>query len=175
MRRDAIYHDLDPAHPEHNLAKIPGAESSIYDAVQKVVPSVQAVHLPMSGVLYHVYVSIKKRVQGEGKLAGIAALAGHTWATMVVVVDEDVDVFNEVDVLWAIATRVVADRDVSIIGNATGQRLNPSAHNESRTGRGYLVSKMIIDATKPLDAPFSTRITSNKELWQAMRLEDYLR
>lgn len=129
----------------------------------------------MSGVLYHVYVSIKKRVQGEGKLAGIGALAGHTWATMVVVVDEDVDVFNEADVMWAIATRAVADRDVSIIANTTGQRLNPSAHNESRTGRGYMVSKMIIDATKPVDLPFSTRITSNKELWQTIQIEDYLK
>ncbi|MBI2319734.1 MAG: UbiD family decarboxylase [Betaproteobacteria bacterium] len=174
MRRDAIYHDLDPGHPEHNLAKILGAEASIYDSVKKAVPSVQAVHLPMSGVLYHLYVSIKKRVQGEGKLAGIAALAGHVWATMVVVVDEDVDVFDEADVLWAIATRSVADRDVSIIANATGQRLNPSAHNETRSGRGYMVSKMIIDATKPLDLPFSTRISPNRELWQTMRLEDYL-
>ena len=175
MRRDAIYHDLDPAHPEHNLAKILGAEASIYDAVKKVVPSVKAVHLPMSGVLYHIYVSIKKRVQGEGKLAGIGALAGHIWATMVVVVDEDVDVFNEADVMWAVATRTVADRDVSIIGNATGQRLNPSAHNESGAGRGYMVSKMIIDATKPVDSPFSTRIASNKELWQTMQLEEYLK
>jgi len=174
MRRDAIYHDLDPAHPEHNLAKILGAEASIYDAVKKVVPSVKAVHLPMSGVLYHIYVSIKKRVEGEGKLAGIGALAGHIWATMVVVVDEDVDVFNEADVMWAVATRTVADRDVSIIANATGQRLNPSAHNESGAGRGYMVSKMIIDATKPVDSPFSTRIASNKELWQTMQLEDYL-
>jgi 2,5-furandicarboxylate decarboxylase 1 len=174
MRRDAIYHDLDPAHPEHNLAKILGAEASIYDSVKKVVPSVKAVHLPMSGVLYHIYVSIKKRVQGEGKLAGIGALAGHVWATTVVVVDDDVDVFNEADVLWAVATRTVADRDVSIIANATGQRLNPSAHNESSTGRGYMVSKMIIDATKPLDLPFSTRITPNKDLWQSMRLDEYL-
>ena len=175
MRRDAIYHDLDPAHPEHNLAKILGAEASIYDAVKKVVPSVKAVHLPMSGVLYHIYVSIRKRVQGEGKLAAIGALAGHIWATMVVVVDEDVDVFNEADVMWAVATRAVADRDVSIIANATGQRLNPSAHNESGAGRGYMVSKMIIDATKPVDSPFSTRIASNKELWQKMQLEEYLK
>ena len=126
-------------------------------------------------LLYHAYVSIDKRVQGEGKLAGIGALAGHTWATMVVVVDEDVDVFNEADVMWAVATRAVADRDVSIIGNATGQRLNPSAHDELRGGRGYLVSKMIIDATRPVDTPFSTRITSNKELWQTMQIEDYLK
>lgn len=174
MRRDAIYHDVDAAHPEHNMAGGLGAEATIYETVKKVVPTVHAVHVPMSGVLFHVYVSIKKRVQGEGKLAGIAALAGHTKTTMVVVVDEDVDVFNEGDVMWAVATRMVADRDVSIIANATGQRLNPSAHNESRDGRGYMVSKMILDATKPVDTPFSSRITPNKDLWQKMQLEDYL-
>ncbi|MFH1003093.1 MAG: UbiD family decarboxylase, partial [Chloroflexota bacterium] len=174
MRKDAIYHDLDPAHPEHNLAEALGAECSIYDAVRKVVPSVQAVHLPISGVLYHAYVSIKKRVQGEGKLAGLAALAGHTWAKIAVVVDDDVDVFNEADVMWAIATRVVADRDISIISEATGQRLDPSAYDETRQGRGYLVSKVIIDATRPKDLPFATRITPNPALWQSMKLEDYL-
>jgi 2,5-furandicarboxylate decarboxylase 1 len=175
MRKDAIYHDLDPAHPEHNLAEALGAECSIYDAVKKVVPSVKAVHLPVSGVLYHAYVSIKKRVQGEGKLAGLAALAGHTWTTMAVVVDEDVNVFDEADVMWAVATRAVADRDVSIISNATGQRLNPSAHDETQLGRGYMVSKMIIDATKSVDLPFATRITPNQRLWNSMQLDDYFK
>ncbi|MBI2960422.1 MAG: UbiD family decarboxylase [Betaproteobacteria bacterium] len=175
MRRDAIYHDLDPAHPEHNLAGALGWEASAFEAVKKVLPGVKAVHVPISGVSYHVYVSIKKRVPGEGKIAGIAAIAGHPRTTMVVVVDEDVDVFNEREVMWAIATRTVADRDVSIISNTTGQRLNPSAHDETRLKRGYMVSKMIIDATMPVDLPFSTRITPNKELWQSMRLEDYLK
>ncbi|MEE8205229.1 MAG: UbiD family decarboxylase, partial [Dehalococcoidales bacterium] len=156
MRRDAIYHDLDPAHPEHNLVATLPSEANIYDAVKKVVPSVKAVHVPVSGVKYHVYVSIKKRVQGEGKLAALAALAGHIWAKMVVVVDEDVDVFNEAEVMWAMATRVVGDRDISIISEATGQRLDPSAYDETRTGnaqtsRGYMVSKVIVDATRPVD------------------------
>jgi len=175
MRGDAIYHDLAPGHPEHNLAGVLAAEASIHDAVKKLVPSVKAVHVPVSGVTYHIYVSIKKRLQGEGKLAGIAALAGQSRTTMVVVVDEDVDVFDETDVMWAIATRVIADRDVSIISNVTGQRLNPSALDESGLGGGGMVSKMIIDATKPVDLPFATRIAPNKELWQTMRIEDYLK
>ncbi len=110
----------------------------------------------------------------------MAALGVHTMATLVVVVDEDVDIFNEPEVLWAMATRVVGDRDISIISEATGQRLNPSAYDETRAlnreeSRGNMVSKVIIDATKPVDLPFATRITPNKELWQAMQLEDYLK
>ncbi len=175
MRKDAIYHDLDPAHPEHNLASILGAECSIYDSVKKVVPSVKAVHIPVSGVKFHAYVSIKKRVQGEGKLAGIATLGGYTTIKIVIVVDDDVDVFNEAEVMWAMATRTVADRDISIVSGVTGHRLNPSAHDETRLNRGYIVPKMIIDATRPVDLPFATRITPNQELWKAMQLEDYLK
>ncbi|MFH1003276.1 MAG: UbiD family decarboxylase [Chloroflexota bacterium] len=175
MRKNPIYRDLDPGHPEHNLTSVLSAENSVFDSVKKVVPSVKAVHIPVSGVKFHTYVSIKKRVPGEGKLAGIGALAGYTFSKMVVVVDEDVDVFNEQDVLWAMATRVVADRDVSIISEAMGQRLDPSAYDENRTGRGYLVSKMIIDATMPVEIPFATRVTPKKELWERMQLEDYLK
>ena len=135
----------------------------------------KAVHIPVSGVKYHIYVSIKKRVQGEGKLAALTALGVDTKAKMVVVVDEDIDVFSEPEVMWAIATRVVGDRDISIIPGATGQRLDPCAYDETRLGRGYMVSKVIIDATKPADLPFATRITPNKQLWDSMQLDDYLK
>ena len=67
------------------------------------------------------------------------------------------------------------DRDISIISEATGQRLDPSAYDETRQGRGYMVSKMIIDATRPVNLSFATRITPNRELWQFMKLEDYLK
>ncbi|MDP7384870.1 MAG: UbiD family decarboxylase, partial [Nitrospinota bacterium] len=60
------------------------------------------------------------------------------------VVDEDVDVFNEEEVLWAIATRMRADRDVFIIPNDFQNRLDPTAA-DGTTG------KMGIDATAPLD------------------------
>ena len=65
----------------------------------------------------------------------------------VVVVDEDVDVQDEAQVLWAIATRVQADRDVHIIPQhmAMGVTLDPSTDELSRS------AKMGIDATKPLD------------------------
>jgi 2,5-furandicarboxylate decarboxylase 1 len=44
----------------------------------------------------------------------------------VVVVDEDIDVFNPTEVEWAIATRVQADRDVMIVTHARGKPLDPS-------------------------------------------------
>lgn len=175
MRKDAIYHDLDPAHQEHNLAMVLGSEVVTYDAVRRAVPGVKAVHFPPSGNCYfHAYISIKKRVHGEGKLAGLAALTAMFPCKLAVVVDDDIDVYNEKEVLWAISTRVVADRDISIIPGLTADHLDPNAYNESRQKKGDMMTKMVIDATKPLDSTFPTRVTPPKELWSSMRLEDYI-
>ena len=135
-----------------------------------------AVHQPPSGTcVYHIYISIKKRVQGEGKFAGLAALTADPMSKMVIVMDEDIDIYNEQEVLWAIATRVQGDIDISIIPYTLGAHLDPSSYDETRFKRGTLTTKVIIDATKPVDLPFATRITPPKELWQSMNLADYLK
>jgi 3-polyprenyl-4-hydroxybenzoate decarboxylase len=54
-----------------------------------------------------------------------------------------VDVYREQEVLWAIATRMQADRDVTIIPNAMGAILDPST-------RAGTTAKMVIDATRPV-------------------------
>jgi 2,5-furandicarboxylate decarboxylase 1 len=61
---------------------------------------------------------------------------------LVVVVDDDIDVFDESDVLWAMATRVQADRDLTVISGSLGAILDPSASPEG------LTAKLGIDATR---------------------------
>jgi len=176
MRKDAIYHDLDNAHREHNFCSVLPNESHNFEAIKRAVPTVQAVHLPWSGLCeFHVYASIKKRVQGEGMFTGLAILAANAEVKLAVIVDEDVDVYNEEDVLWAITTRVQADQDVAIIPRVSGADLDPSCYDETRLKRGAMTTKMIIDATKPVQAKFAPRITPPKELWDSMKLEDYLK
>jgi 2,5-furandicarboxylate decarboxylase 1 len=175
MRKDAIYHDLDPAHPEHNLGTVLGFEASIYDAVKKVIPTVKAVHLPLSAVSnYHIYLSIKKTSIGQGKLAAIAALGANVHTKTCIVVDDDIDVFNEQEVLFAVATRMVPGRDISIIKNSAGNHLDPAAFDETRLKHGSMQDLLIIDATKPLTLPTFTRIMPDENLWKTMKLEDYL-
>ncbi len=176
MRKDAIYHDLDPAHREHTLSEALPSMCHVYDVVKRAVPTVQAVYRPYGGTgVYHVYISIKKRIQGEGKFAGLAALSAGPATKLVVVVDEDIDVYNEEEVLWAIATRVEADIDVSIIPWVAGAHLDPSCYDETRFKRGSMTTKMIIDATRPVELPFATRITPPRALWESMSLDNYLR
>ena len=175
MRRDAIYHDLDPSHREHNLAGVLSFESSVFETVKKLVPSVQGVYMPPSGsCVFTSYVQIKKRVPGEGKSAGLAAIVAEPGMKIAVVVDDDVDIYDEEQVLWAIATHCEADRDLTIIPNAMGAHLNPSAYGEIRHQKGPMNTKMVIDATRPVTIPFAERIRPPKEAWDRIRLEDYI-
>lgn len=176
MRQDAIYHDLDPAHREHNYSSVLANESNTYDVIKKAVPTVKAVHLPWTGVCeFHVYVSIKKRIQGEGKFAGLAAITANAELKLAVVVDEDIDVYDEEEVLWAVCTRVDADLDVSIIPRVAGADLDPTGYDETRLKGGAMTTKMIIDATRPVKLPFATKITPPKALWDSMSLDSYLK
>ena len=63
---------------------------------------------------------------------------------LAVVVDDDIDVTNESEVMWALATRMQPAQDVIIMDDMTCNVLDPS----SKDG---LSSKMLIDATRPLD------------------------
>lgn len=175
MREDAIYHDLAVAQREHNLATALGRTSAIYQAVHSVVPSVKEVFLPFSGISGMIaYVSIGQRVPGESRRAGLAAVNGAPATRLVIVVDEDVNVYDEEEVLWAVATRATPDTDVIVIPRILGDPLSPVSYDETRLKRGPLNSKLIIDATKPVALPFPARTTPSKDLWESIDLEEYI-
>ncbi len=86
----------------------------------------------------------------------MAALGGCDFVKHVVVVDADIDIYNEEEVMWAVATRVQADQDVDIIKNVKGNTLDPSQTDNIMT------AKMIIDATKPVQRPYEARVAVPK-------------
>ena len=94
---------------------------------------------------YHLHVQIAKRQEGEAKNVMLGAFAGHYDVKHVTVVDEDVDIHDPAEVERAVATRFQADRDLVIVPQAQGSKLDPS----TRDGVG---AKMGLDATRPLDA-----------------------
>ncbi len=110
-----------------------------------VVPGVRAVHVPTSGgASFTAYVSIKQTRPGEAKHAISVVLGVDHYLKLVVIVDDDIDVFDESDVLWAMATRMQADRDLLVIGGSLGAILDPSASPDG------LTAKLGIDATRGL-------------------------
>ncbi len=108
-----------------------------------MIPGVRAVHVPMSGgASFTAYVSMKQTRPGEAKHAISVVLGVDHYLKLVVIVDDDIDVFDESDVLWAMATRVQADRDLVVISGSLGAILDPSASPEG------LTAKLGIDATR---------------------------
>jgi len=96
-----------------------------------------------------------------------AALAADLYLKLIVVVDADVDVYNEREVLWAMANRFQADRDIIVIPNCQGSEIDPSAK------KGGITTKMAIDATeKGKDLPKRLRVP--QEVAQRIKLEDYI-
>lgn len=175
-RHDAIYQDVFNAHPEHNLIGLVGREANIYARVKETIPTVKAVSVPYSACCRHAaYISISKEIDGAGRNCALTALGADPFIKLVIVVDDDVNVHNEAEVMWAVATRVQADRDVIIIPESNVCQLDPSAYDiSSRTKRGGLNAKWFIDATKPVGLPFQERASVPDEIWRDIRLDDYL-
>src|SRR5262249_4571292 len=76
----------------------------------------------------------------------------------VIVVDDDVDIFNMNDVMWAIATRVRAEKDIVFVPGAKGAILDPTSDPEH-----FTLTKMGIDATRPAGRDFAERLTISDE------------
>ncbi|MBI5500447.1 MAG: UbiD family decarboxylase [Deltaproteobacteria bacterium] len=145
-RDDWIYRTILPGGAEHRaLMGIP-QEPRILRIVANAVPGVVAVALTVGGCSWlHAVVSIRKRAEGDGRNAGLAALAAHPSLKRVTVVDDDVDPWNADDVEWAVATRFQPDRDLFVITGARGSSLDPSRDLATET-----TAKWILDATIPL-------------------------
>jgi UbiD family decarboxylase len=148
-RRDAIFQDISVAHLDHLLLSTIPIEANLYRAVRAMVPSVRAVRVPAP---FTCYVAIEQRIPGQAKNAIMAVLGADLYMKRVVVVDHDVDVFDDRQVNWAIATRCQPDRDVTVIANARGSDLDPSTREDGVT------AKWGVDATaKPSLAAFTPR------------------
>ena len=168
-RKDPIYLNILVGHADTAILGGIPKEAGIYEEIKRAVPGVKGVHFPISGCCrFHAYISLHQRVDGEGIVAGMAAFPHHDELKHVIVVDDDVDPFNERDVLWAMATRVQPDMDINLIKNARGGALDPSAVKHAVGG------KMIIDATRPVARLFAERIKIPDEVMDRIDLKDYI-
>jgi UbiD family decarboxylase len=164
-RRDAIFQDITVGHLDHLMLSTTPIEANLYRAVRAMVPTVKAVRVPAP---FTCYVSIEQRISGQGKNAILAVLGADLYMKRVVVVDHDVDIFNDRQVNWAIATRCQPDRDLVVVSNARGSDLDPSTKEDGNT------AKWGVDATaKPSLEAFTPRHRVPPEIWQRINLKDF--
>ncbi|MFD1706751.1 UbiD family decarboxylase [Siminovitchia sediminis] len=154
-RNNPISQTIFPSSSEERLPMCLVREMTLLSTVKQTVENVKAVHVTMAAAArLHAIIQIEKKTEGDAKQAALAAFASDKDLKHVVVVDDDVDIFNHEDVEWAIATRCQADQDVFIIPGAKGSPLE-SSHNL----RG-VTAKMGIDATYPISEKEMFRRTS---------------
>ncbi|MFP4170807.1 MAG: UbiD family decarboxylase [Methanomassiliicoccales archaeon] len=142
-RDHPLFHIVLPGGLEHFLLMGMPREPVIYRTVGQAVPRVHAVRLTEGGCCWlHGVVSVSKNKEGDGKNAIMAAFTGHPSMKSVIVVDADVDVHDDRQVEWAMATRFQGDRDLVRVEGAAGSSLDPSSPGRT--------TKLGFDATKPI-------------------------
>ncbi len=156
MRRDAMYHSVASGmSQDHILVSCVTREGEILNTLRRNLPNVIAVHVPHRTCgAFLAIVKMKKSSQGEPQQAIMAALGTEFYTKYVIVVDEDVDIFDMNDVMWAVSTRVKAEKDIVFIPGAKGAILDPTSDPET-----FTVTKMGIDATRPVGKDFAERLT----------------
>jgi UbiD family decarboxylase len=155
MRRDAMFHSIvSGMSQDHILVSCVTREGEILNTLRRNLPNVLGVYVPHRTCgAFLAIVKMKKTAQGEPQQAIMAALGTEFYTKHVIVVDEDVDIFDMSDVMWAVATRVRAEQDIVFIPGCKGAILDPTSDPET-----FTVTKMGIDATRPVGKDFAERL-----------------
>jgi len=145
-RKDAIYHSTYTGRPPDEPSVLGVALNEVFvPLLQKQYPEIVDFYLPPEGCSYRMAViSIKKQYPGHAKRVMMGAwsfLRQFMYTKFVIVTDDDVNVRDWNDVIWAITTRVDPTRDTVLIDNT------PIDYLDFASPVSGLGSKMGIDAT----------------------------
>jgi 4-hydroxy-3-polyprenylbenzoate decarboxylase len=146
MRRDPIYHSTYTGKPPDEPAMLGVALNEVFvPLLQKQFPEIMDFYLPPEGCSYRMaVVSMKKQYPGHAKrvMFGIwSFLRQFMYTKFIIVTDDDVNVRDWKEVVWALTTRVDAARDTLIAQNT------PIDYLDFASPVAGLGSKMGIDAT----------------------------
>ena len=145
-RRDAIYHSTYTGRPPDEPAVLGVALNEVFVPIlRKQFPEIVDFYLPPEGCSYRMaLVSIRKQYPGHAKrlMFGIwSFLRQFMYTKFVVVTDDDVDIRNWEDVIWAMTTRMDPSRDTTLVENT------PIDYLDFASPVSGLGSKMGLDAT----------------------------
>ena len=145
-RRHPIYHSTYTGRPPDEPAMLGAALNEIFvPLLQKQFPEIRDFYLPPEGCSYRLaVVSMHKQYPGHAKrvMMGVwSFLRQFMYTKFVVVVDDDIDIRNWEDVIWALTTRVDPARDTLLVENS------PIDYLDFASPVSGLGSKMGIDAT----------------------------
>ncbi|MHA1904488.1 MAG: UbiD family decarboxylase [Candidatus Thorarchaeota archaeon] len=147
-RKTAIWQGLLPGRYEHKILMGMPREPTVYKEIRERGIDVLDVSITPGGSSWlHVAVKVRKKYEDDGLKAIEATFEGHTSAKHVWVYDEDIDIYDEQEREWAMATRFQADVDLLIKDREPGSSLDPSAESGTK-----MTTKVGFDCTKILDS-----------------------
>jgi 2,5-furandicarboxylate decarboxylase 1 len=149
-REKPIYQTILAGRNEHKFLMGMPKEPTIFNEVNKVCECKDVYITPGGCSWLHAVVQIKKKNPDDGKKAIKAAFEGHRSLKHCVVVDDDINIYDQNDVEWALATRFQADKAAVILPNQRGSSLDPSG--DLTEGKKARTCKMGLDATIPTKA-----------------------
>jgi 2,5-furandicarboxylate decarboxylase 1 len=162
-RRKPIFQGLltgKPVTENHILKQIP-FEASFLNTLRRQFPTVERVSVRASaGVSFYVVIAMRPRFAGEARQVVLAAMSSNIRPKWVVIVDTDIDVHSSTEVEWAMAFRVLPQRDVFVIDQLPSGPADPATITLSEDGERISAALAIssavgIDATLPFGVPFS--------------------
>jgi 2,5-furandicarboxylate decarboxylase 1 len=148
-RRDALFQTLTiggrgMAHTDATVLGSLRTEATLWQALETAVREPVAINATMP---FNVRIALRQRMPGEARNAIYAAFGSLTDVKNVFVVDPDIDIFNDAQMDWALATRFQADRDLVVASGARTIPLDPSLTDGVRVG-----AKAGFDLTWPFGA-----------------------
>ena len=146
-RKDAIWQALLPGALEHKLLMGMPREPTILREVNKVAKCLDVNVNPGGCSWLHAIVQIEKQNEDDGVNTIHAAFFGHRSCKHVYVVDKDINIYDPLEVEWAMATRFQGDRDMVVLPREPGSSLDPSAEAGTK-----MTTKIGFDLTAPLGA-----------------------
>lgn len=140
-RDDPIFQTIIPGWYEHiYIGNVLPREPLLRRFVRHLNPTAN-VHIPPYANGFLAIIQIKRDNPGQPKNLAMAAMTAHINIRNVIVVDEDIDIYDPGEIHWALTNRVDWTRDSFIVPDAQGHEMDPVAHQR---GVG---PKLGVDAT----------------------------
>lgn len=173
-RKDAIFHSLIMPWEVYGLGA-PNRELQAYNILKAARLRPKAIRTTVGSCnFFELIVALDHPKPGEGK-AAITALMAMMGVKLITVVDDDIDIYDDEQIRWAVALRMQADKDVVIVSNLQAKHVDPSVRSsELPKGQMPTTSKMGIDATIPVGIPRKAYERLKYFNPDDVRLADYL-
>ncbi|CAH1653084.1 UbiD family decarboxylase [Chelatococcus asaccharovorans] len=141
VRRDAVFHSILCGSPEEVLTLELSVSANIYQRLSAALPGI--LDVTCQPFVTHAIIKIDPQFEGHARQVMLATIGAEPiWAKVITVVDDDVNIYDMDDVMWAILTRCRPDKDMLIIPET------PSFYRDDAKDHW---GRLLIDATKPFN------------------------